>query len=407
MLKQKNERNEVTTMAKEDSIVIVGMARTPMGSFMGGLSPLSASDLGKCAIEEALKRAGVKGDDVDEVLMGCVVQAGQGQNPARQAMRKAGIPDKTGAATINKVCGSGMKSVMIAKDSILSGSNNIVVAGGMESMTNAPYGLMKARSGYRMLHEKIIDLLFKDGLEEASTGGGMGSYGDATAVKYNVTREEMDTFAIESLARANRAIKDGDFKDEIIPVVIADKKGDITISEDECSKGAKPDKIPTLKPAFSKDGRVTAATSSSIADGAAALVLMRRSEAEKRGIKIIAEIKAQATHSQEPEWFTTAPVGAVKKVLEKAGWAKDEVDLYELNEAFAVVTMVAMKELGLPHEKVNVNGGACALGHPIGCSGARLIVTLISALQKLGKKKGVAALCIGGGEAVSVAIELA
>lgn len=393
-------------MSREDSVVIVGLTRTPMGSFMGSLSPLTASDLGKVAIEEALKRANVSKEDVDEVLMGCVVQAGQGQNPARQAMRKAGLPDRIGAATINKVCGSGMKSVMIAKDSIISGTNKIVVAGGMESMSNAPYGLMKARSGYRMLHDKIIDLLFKDGLEEASTGGGMGMYGDATAVKCEISREEMDTYAVESLARANRAIQEGYFKDEIVPVTIAGKKGDEIVSEDEGPKSAKPDKIPTLKPAFAKDGRITAATSSSISDGAAALVLMKRSEAEKRGLKIIAEIKAEATYSQEPEWFPLAPIGAFKKVLEKAGWSKDDVDLYEINEAFAVVTMAAMKELGLPHEKVNVNGGACALGHPIGCSGARLLVTLIHALQRHGKKKGVAGLCIGGGEAVAMAVEL-
>ncbi len=390
-----------------DSIVIVGMARTPMGAFMGSLSALSASDLGKVAIEAAVERAGVKKDEIDEVLMGSVVQAGQGQNPARQAMRKAGLPDSTGATTINKVCGSGMKTVMIAADSLKLGNNTIMVAGGMESMTNAPYALDKARAGYRMLHGKIFDLLFKDGLEEASTGEGMGGYGDATAVKYDVSREEMDTFAIESLARANRAISEGDFKDEIAPVTITTRKGETVVEEDEGPQSARPDKIPSLRPAFAKDGRVTAATSSSISDGAAALVLMTKAEAEKRGLKYIAEIKAFASHSQEPEWFTTAPVGATKKVLENAGWDKDEVDLYEINEAFAVVTQVCMKEVGLSHDKVNVNGGACALGHPIGASGCRIIVTLLGALQKRGLKKGVACLCIGGGEAVATAVELA
>jgi len=393
-------------MSKEDSIVIVGLARTPMGSYLGGLSSQTASDIGAVAIAEAVKRAGVKGEDIDEVLMGNVVQAGQGQNPARQAMRKAGLPDATGGVTINKVCGSGMKAVMLASDSLKAGTNKVMVAGGMESMSNAPYGLMKARTGYRMLHDKIIDLLFKDGLEEASTGGGMGSYGDATAVAKNISREEMDSFAIESLARANRAITEGDFKDEIVPVVIKDKKGETVVSEDEGPKSAKPEKIPTLKPAFAADGRITAATSSSISDGAAALVLMTRAEAEKRGLKIIAEIKSQAVHSQEPAWFTTAPIGATQKAMDRAGWSVDDVDLFEINEAFAVVTMACMKELNIPHEKVNVNGGACALGHPIGASGARLLVTLIYALKKHGKKKGVASLCIGGGEAVAMAVEL-
>ncbi len=393
-------------MAKEDSIVIVGMARTPMGSYLGSLSELSASDLGAVAIKAAVERSGVKPDDVCEVLMGNVVQAGQGQNPARQAMRKAGLPDATGGVTINKVCGSGMKAVMLATDMLKTGTNTVMVAGGMESMSNAPYGLMKARKGYRMLHDKIIDLLFKDGLEEASTGGGMGAYGDATAVAKNISREEMDKFAIESLARANRAIKEGDFKAEITPVTIQGKKGDVVVDTDEGPQSAKPEKIPELKPAFAKDGRITAATSSSISDGAAALVLMTRAEAEKRGLKIIAEIKASATHSQEPEWFTTAPIGATKKVMERAGWSVADVDLFEINEAFAVVTMACMRELSIPHEKVNVNGGACALGHPIGASGARLLVTLLSALQKRGLKKGVASLCIGGGEAVAMAVEL-
>jgi len=393
-------------MSKEDSIVIVGLTRTPMGNYLGGLSAVTASDLGAVAIEEAVKRAGIKGDDVDEVLMGCVVQAGQGQNPGRQAVRKAGLPDSCGGVTINKVCGSGMKAVMLACDSLKAGTNTVMVAGGMESMTNAPYGLMKARQGYRMLHDKIIDLLFKDGLEEASTGGGMGSYGDATAVEKNISKEEMDAFAVESVARANKAIEAGSFKDEIVPVTIKGKKGDVVVDTDEGPAAAKPEKIPTLKPAFSADGRVTAATSSSISDGAAALVLMTRAEAEKRGLKVLAEIKSSATHSQAPEWFTTAPIGATQKTMERAGWTVDDVDLFEINEAFAVVTMACMQELKIPHEKVNVNGGACVLGHPIGCSGARLLVTLYYALKNRGLKKGVASLCIGGGEAVGMAIEL-
>jgi len=392
-------------MSKEDSIVIVGMARTPMGAYLGSLSPLSASDLGAVAIEAALERANVKKEEVDEVLMGNVVQAGQGQNPARQAMRKAGLPDSTGAVTVNKVCGSGMKTVMMAMDSLKCETNTVMVAGGMESMTNAPYGLEKARQGYRMLHSQLIDLLFKDGLEEASTGGGMGGYADATAVKCEISREEMDNFAIESLARANRAITEGDFKEEVVPVTIKGRKGDVVIEEDEGPKSAKPEKIPNLRPAFSKDGTVTAATSSSISDGAAALVLMTRAEAEKRGLNILAEIKATATYSREPEWFTLAPVGATKSVMEQTGWSVDDVDLFEVNEAFAVVTQACMKELNLPHEKVNVNGGACALGHPIGCSGTRLIITLLAALKKRGLKKGVASLCIGGGEAVAMALE--
>lgn len=394
-------------MSKEDTIVIVGMARTPMGAYLGSLSAMSASDLGAVAIEAALDRAGVDKADVDEVLMGNVVQAGQGQNPARQAMRKAGLPDATGAVTVNKVCGSGMKTVMMASDSLKAGSSTVMVAGGMESMTNAPYALEKARQGYRMLHSQLIDLLFKDGLEEASTGTGMGGYADATAAKCEISRETMDNFAIESLARANRAIAEGDFKEEIVPVTIKGRKGDTVVDTDEGPGTAKPEKIPALRPAFSKDGTVTAATSSSISDGAAALVMMTKAEAEKRGLNIIAEIKAQAVHSQEPEWFTLAPVGATKSVMEQAGWSVDDVDLFEVNEAFAVVSLACMNELGLPHEKVNVNGGACALGHPIGCSGTRLLVTLMSALKKQGKKKGVASLCIGGGEAVAMAVEMA
>ena len=338
--------------------------------------------------------------------MGCVLPAGQGQAPARQAALKAGLSESAGATTVNKMCGSGMKAVMLAHDNLLAGSASIMIAGGMESMTNAPYILDKARGGYRMGHGKIQDTMFLDGLEDAYDKGVlMGVFADDTARKLQITREEQDKFAISSLTRALRATKDGDFKSEIVALKIKSKAGDTVIDEDESPKKGKPEKIPQLKPAFTADGTVTAANASSISDGAAALVMMRKSEAKKRGLKIIAEIKSHATFAQKPAEFTIAPIGATRKAIEKAGWSVKDVDLFEINEAFAVVTIAAMRELNLPHDKVNVNGGACALGHPIGASGARIIVTLLSALEKRGLKKGVASLCIGGGEATAMALE--
>lgn len=395
-------------MSNNDPVVIVGMARTPIGAFQGELSSFAASDLGKIAIEEALKRAGVKPADVEDVIMGCVLPAGQGQAPARQAALKAGLPESTGATTISKMCGSGMKAVMFAHDNILAGSSSVMIAGGMESMSNAPYIIEKARQGLRMGHGRILDHMFVDGLEDAYDKGQlMGVFADDTARKCQITRVEQDNFALASLARSQAATKDGAFTSEIAPVKIKTKDGEISITEDESPKKGRPDKIPTLKPAFGTDGTVTAATSSSISDGAAALVLMRKSEAQKRGLKILAEIKAHATHAQKPSEFTLAPIGATRKVLEKAGWSAKDVDLYEINEAFAVVTLAAMKELNLPHDKVNVNGGACALGHPIGASGARIMITLLAAMEKRGVTKGVASLCIGGGEATAIALERA
>lgn len=393
---------------QQDPIVIVGMARTPIGAFQGELSSLTAVDLGRAAIAEAVKRAGVKPEDIDDVIMGCVLPAGQGQAPARQAARGAGLPDAVGATTISKMCGSGMKAAMLAHDNLVAGSADIMVAGGMESMSNAPYLMDKARGGIRMGHAKIYDHMFLDGLEDAYEKGTlMGVYADETARTSQLTREQQDQFAIASLERANAATTSGAFKSEIVPVTIKGKTGDTVISEDESPKRGKPEKIPTLKPAFGAEGSVTAATSSSINDGAAALVMMRKSEAEKRGLKPIAIIRGHATHAQKPAEFTIAPIGATQKVLEKAGWTASDVDLYEINEAFAVVTLAAMKEMNLPHDKVNVNGGACALGHPIGATGARIMITLISALKHRGLKKGVASLCIGGGEATAIALELA
>jgi acetyl-CoA C-acetyltransferase len=394
-------------MNSKDSIVIVGMARTPMGAFQGELTNFTASDLGKIAIEEAVKRSGLTATDIEDVIMGCVLAAGQGQAPARQAALKAGLPDSTGATTVNKMCGSGMKAVMLANDALLAGSFSVMVAGGMESMTNAPYLLDKARGGLRIGHGKILDHMFLDGLEDAYDKGTlMGVFADDTARKLGITREDQDNFTLVSLTRAIRATKEGDFKSEIAAVKIKSRDGETVISEDEVPKKAKPEKIVQLKPAFSPDGTVTAANASSISDGAAALVMMRKSEAVKRGLKIIAEIKSHATHAQKPAEFTIAPIGAVRKAVEKAGWNIKDVDLFEINEAFAVVAIAAMRGLDLPVEKVNVNGGACALGHPIGASGARILVTLISALQARGLKKGVASLCIGGGEATAVALEL-
>ncbi len=394
-------------MSHADPIVIAGMARTPMGGFQGVFATVPAAELGATAIRAVLERSGLDADAVDETIMGCVLPAGQGQAPARQASKKAGIPDATGAVTVNKMCGSGMKAMMLAHDSILAGTNRIVIAGGMESMTNAPYLLMKARAGYRLGHGEVKDHMFLDGLEDAYERGRlMGTFAEDTARHYQFTREAQDAYALESLKRARAASEDGTFADEIAPVSVTSRKGTATVETDEQPARAKPEKIPTLKPAFARDGTVTAANSSSISDGAAALLIMRRSEAERRGLPVIAEIKAHATHAQEPRWFTTAPVGAIEKVLEKAGWSKDEVDLWEVNEAFAVVAMAAMHDLGLPHDRVNVHGGACALGHPIGASGARIVVTLLNALQKHGGRRGVASLCIGGGEATAVALEL-
>jgi acetyl-CoA C-acetyltransferase len=396
------ERHKMTA----DPVVIVGAARTPMGGLSGVLGTVAAPELGSVAIADAVSRAGIKAEDVDDVLMGVVLGAGQGQAPARQASIGAGIPNDVGATTINKMCGSGMKATMIAHDNILAGSHDIMVAGGMESMTNAPYLLPNARGGMRMGHGQVQDHMFLDGLEDAYDKGTlMGSYAEATAQHYQFTREAQDEFALRSLARANEAIEDGTFSKEIAPVTVKSRKGETIVDTDEQPGNAMPDKIPTLRPAFAKDGSVTAANSSSISDGAAALILMRQSEAEKRGLKPLAVIHAHATHAHEPEWFTTAPVGAIKKVLDKAGWDKDDVDLYEINEAFAVVTMAAMHDLGLSADKVNVHGGACALGHPIGASGARIIVTLMNALEKYDMTKGVASLCIGGGEGTAIAIE--
>ncbi|MGF1605447.1 MAG: acetyl-CoA C-acyltransferase [Rhodothalassiaceae bacterium] len=390
-----------------DPVVIVAMARTPMGGLLGELAGVSAPTLGSVAIKGALAQAGIDPTDINETIMGCVLPAGQGQAPARQAARYAGVPDSTGAVTINKMCGSGMKAMMMAADSIAVGTNDIVIAGGMESMTNAPFLVPKGRTGNKYGHTMIYDHMALDGLEDAyDPGRAMGTFAEDCAGKYQFTRDAQDAYAIESVKRARKAIDDGTFAEEITPVTVAERKGERVVDTDEQPGKANPDNVPQLKPAFAKDGTVTAATSSSISDGAAALILMRRSDAEKRGLTILAEIKGHMTHSQEPKWFTTAPVGAIDKLLQKVGWAKDEVDLFEINEAFAVVPMAAMKELGLAHDKVNVHGGACALGHPIGASGARISVTLLNALKQHGLKKGVASLCIGGGEATAVALEL-
>jgi acetyl-CoA C-acetyltransferase len=390
-----------------DPIVIVGAARTPMGAFQGDFSSLSASDLGAAAIRAAVERANIEPNQVQEVLFGNCLMAGQGQAPARQAAIKAGIPVSAGAVTLSKMCGSAMKAAMFAYDSIVAGTNEVVVAGGMESMTNAPYLIPKARSGYRIGHGMMYDHMMLDGLEDAyDKGRAMGTFAEECVAKYQFTREEQDAYAIESVKRAQVATNDGSFKWEIAPVTVSGKSGDVVIDKDEGPLKAKLEKIPSLKPAFKKDGTITAASSSSINDGAAALVLMRESTAKKLGAKPIARILGHATHSQEPNWFTTAPVGAIEKLYKKAGLTTKDVDLFEINEAFAAVPMAAMKEHNIPHEKINVHGGACALGHPIGASGARIIVTLIGALKKTGGKVGVAALCIGGGEGTAMAIEL-
>ncbi len=395
----------------KDPVVIVSAARTPMGGFQGELAGLTGPQLGAVAIKAAVERAGIAPEQVEEVLMGCVLPAGVGQAPARQAALGAGLPLSAGCTTISKVCGSGMKATMLAHDLLVAGTNDVMVAGGMESMSNAPYLLPKARGGYRLGHGQMLDHMFYDGLEDSyskeTKGRLMGTFAEDCAGHFDFTRSAQDEFAIASTTRAQNAIKDGSFAWEIAPVTVSGRKGDVVVDRDEQPPKAQIDKIGSLKPAFAKDGTVTAANSSSISDGAAALVMMRRSTADKLGLKPLATIVGHATHAQEPKWFTTAPVGAMQKVLAKAGWTKDQVDLWEINEAFAVVTMAAMKELDLPHDKVNVHGGACALGHPIGASGARIIVTLLGALKKYGKKRGVASLCIGGGEATAVAVELA
>jgi acetyl-CoA C-acetyltransferase len=387
-------------------IVIVSAVRTPMGGFQGSLASVPAVDLGAVAIREAVARAGIQPADVQEVIMGCVLPAGLKQGPARQASLNAGLPAATGCTTINKLCGSGMKAVMQAHDALKAGSNEVMVAGGMESMSNAPYILPKGRGGLRMGHGEVKDHMFLDGLEDARTGRLMGSFAQDTADQYGITREDMDAYAIESLKRAQAAIANGSLASEIVPVTVAGRKGDVVVKDDEQPFNANLEKIPTLKPAFKKDGTVTAANASSISDGASALVLMTAEEASRRGLKPLAKIVGHATQSQDPSEFTIAPVGALTNLFNKTGWSKDDVDLFEINEAFAMVTMLAMREHGLDHAKVNVFGGACAQGHPVGSTGSRLIVTLINALQRKGGKRGVASLCIGGGEATAVAIEL-
>ena len=389
-----------------ESVVIVNGARTAMGGFQGSLASVTAPELGAVAIREAVQRAGLQPTDIEEVIMGCVLPGGLKQGPARQAMRQAGLPDNTGAVTINKLCGSGMKAVMQATDMIKAGSANVVVAGGMESMTNAPYVLAKARGGFRMGHGEIKDHMFLDGLEDAETGRLMGSFAQDMANKMSYTREQMDDFAIRSLKRAQPAITEGYFKDEIVPVPVKTRKGEETVAQDEQPLNAKLDKIPGLKPAFAKDGTITAANASSISDGASALVLTSESNAQAKGLQPLARIVATSSNSQHPSEFTIAPVGAIQKVLDKAGWKAEDVDLWEINEAFAMVTMAAIDKYNLDAEKVNIHGGACALGHPVGSTGSRIILSLIHALKRTGGKKGIAALCIGGGEATAVAIEL-
>jgi acetyl-CoA C-acetyltransferase len=385
----------------QDTIVIVGARRTPMGAFQGALADQTAPALGARAIAAAVAQAGVQAGEIDEVIMGCVLPAGLGQAPARQAALGGGLPQHVPATTVNKMCGSGMKAAMLAFDQISAGSANVIVAGGMESMTNAPYLLEKARGGLRLGHGRVVDHMFMDGLEDAYDRGRlMGTFAEDTAEALQFTREAQDQFALESLTRAQRATAEGRFKNEITAIV-----GRVTLADDETPTKVRPDKIPLLKPAFRDGGTVTAANSSSISDGAAALVLMRLAEAERRGLTPLAAVRGHASHAQQPAWFTTAPIGAMRKLLEKVGWEAGDVDLFEINEAFAVVTMAAMREMQLPHERVNVNGGACALGHPIGASGARILVTLLAALETNGLKRGVASLCIGGGEATAVAVE--
>ncbi|WP_128292241.1 acetyl-CoA C-acyltransferase [Afifella aestuarii] len=393
-------------MQNPDPVVIVGAARTPMGGFQGDLKDATAPELGAAALKASLERAGVTPEAIDEVIFGCVLSAGQGQAPARQAALAAGLPLATGATTVNKMCGSGMKAAMLAHDAILAGSVEVAAAGGMESMTNAPYLLDRARSGYRMGHQKVIDHMFLDGLEDAYDRGRlMGTFAEDCAEAYQFTRAAQDAFAIASLEKAQKAITDGSFEDEIVPVTVKTRKGEDTVRQDEQPPKARIDKIPSLKPAFREGGTVTAANSSSISDGAASLVLMRRSEADRRGLTPLAVIAGHATHAQAPNLFPTAPIGAIEKLVQRTGWDLRDVDLFEINEAFAVVAMAAMRDLDLPQEKVNVHGGACALGHPIGASGARVLVTLLAAMRQYDVKRGIASLCIGGGEATAMAIE--
>jgi acetyl-CoA C-acetyltransferase len=394
-------------LSPADPIVILSYARTPMGAMQGALADVSATELGAIAVKAAVERAGVAGGDIDRAYMGCVLPGGLGQAPARQAAIKAGLPQSVEATTVNKVCGSGMQTVIMGAEALASGTVDIVVAGGMESMTNAPYLLKKHRSGARIGHDTAYDHMFLDGLEDAyEPGRAMGTFAQDTANEYQLTREDMDAYSIESLARANRAIESGAFADEVVPVTIATRAGEVVVEHDEAPSKGRPDKIPQLKPAFAKDGTITAATSSSISDGAAAVVLARQSVAESKGLVPVARIIAAAAHAHAPALFTTAPIPAIRKVLDKAGWSVDDVDLFEVNEAFACVAMFAMRDLGIPHDKINVNGGGTALGHPIGASGTRIIVTLLNALKERGKKRGIASLCIGGGEATAVAIEL-
>jgi acetyl-CoA C-acetyltransferase len=395
------------TFSEADPVVILSYARTPMGGMQGALADVSATDLGATAVRAAVERAGVSGDDIERIYMGCVLPAGLGQAPARQAALKAGLPKSVQATTVNKVCGSGMQTIIMASEALASGTMDLAIAGGMESMTNAPYLLKKHRSGARIGHDTAYDHMFLDGLEDAyDAGRAMGTFAQDTANEYQLTRENMDDYSVESLRRANEAIKTGAFADEITPVVVSGRKGDVTVDTDEQPPKGNPEKLRTLRAAFAKDGTITAASSSSISDGAAAVVLSRESVAKVKGAVPVARIVAMAAHAQEPKDFTVAPVGAIRKVLDKAGWTVDDVDLFEVNEAFACVAMFAMKDLNLPHDKVNVNGGATALGHPIGASGTRIVVTLLNALKQKGLKRGVASLCIGGGEATAVAIEL-
>jgi acetyl-CoA C-acetyltransferase len=397
----------MSQFSAHDPIVILSYARTPMGGMQGALGEAAATDLGATAVKAAVERAGVSGEDIERIYMGCVLPAGLGQAPARQAALKAGLPKSVQATTVNKVCGSGMQTVIMGADARAAGSADVIVAGGMESMTNAPYLLKKHRSGARLGHDTAYDHMFLDGLEDAyQAGTSMGSFAQETANEYQLTREAMDNYSIESLARANAAIGSGAFADEIVPVTISTRAGDVVVDTDEQPGKGRPEKIPTLRPAFAKDGTITAATSSSISDGAAALVITRQSVAEEKGLTPVAKIVAMAAHAHDPKLVTTAPVGAIQKVLGNALWTIDDVDLFEVNEAFACVAMFAMHDLGIPHEKINVNGGATALGHPIGASGARILVTLINALKQQGKKRGVASLCIGGGEGTAVAVEL-
>ena len=391
-------------MSQSDPVVIVGMARTPMGGLLGELSSFSANELGAFAVKAAVAEAKLGAEEADEIIMGNVLSAGQGQAPARQSGFKAGMDKGLEATTINKMCGSGMQAAVMGRNAILAGEANIIIAGGMESMTNAPH-MINVRKGHKYGDMAAQDHMALDGLTDAYKSGPMGDFADMIAVEYQFTREQQDAYALETLARAQKATEDGKFKREITPVTVKTRKGESTVETDELPRNARPDKIPTLRPAFSKDGTVTAANASAISDGAAAVVMMRQSEAEKRGLTPIAKIVSAASHAHEPEYFTTAPVPAMKKALEKAGWDKNDVDLWEVNEAFAVVPMIAMKELGIPHEKLNVHGGACAMGHPIGASGARVLITLLAAMQDSGVKKGMASLCIGGGEGIAMAVE--